>query len=604
MSYMHNIAHRRLSQTRRRISMSEDKDWLQHWLPYPYIDTLYDHTKFLSPTQPIASFPVENYPVAKVAVIGAGAGGMVAAYELLRAGVQPVVIEATDRIGGRTWSEYFEDQNDSAPPVWAEMGAMRVPLSQKLFWYYADQFGAQKGNFPDPGVAPTLLYYQNQPYEWRPADSPINPPPGPFTEINKAFAKYAMRYALKIWEPWYNHGGDPDWDKVREIWQGYIDQYREMSVYDAMRKGIRSWGDEQLNAFSALGVGSGGFGTLYRVSNLELLRNVINEWEVGQQLIVGWKDANENITPTGINGLTQMFYKQLAQWPSGQTVSLESLNAVKFKSKVTRIERHKTSQQFRVYWIDKATNQECTDTFAAVIVAVSTRSMEIDIGMTLPTGNEVDLGSENIKDALRNLFHTASSKMLIRTASKFWLDGQGNPRADIPQSIQTDELPRGIYCLDYPHTTEGVVIVSYTWGDDSSKISVVEPGERFRKFKEVLERICPPFAENLIPKNGERDILNVDWEMTEHYYGAFKLQLPGQDHLIQAAYYHFLNALDPASDPGVYLVGDSVSWSGGWVEGALQTGVNAACAVAKRLGGSLSADSPLSQNPNLYQYTQ
>lgn len=602
MSYMHNIPYRRLSRTR-RLSMPKDKDWLQHWLPYPYIDTLYDHTKFLSPTQPIASFSVENYPVGKVAVIGAGAGGMVAAYELLRAGIQPVVIEATDRIGGRTWSEYFENQNDDSPPIWAEMGAMRVPLSQKLFWYYADQFGAQKGNFPDPGVAPTLLYYQNKPYVWQPSNSPINPAPGPFTKISNVFSKFALRHALKVWEPWYNNGGDPDWEQVRAVWQHYIDEYREMSVYDAMRKGIRSWGDAQLNAFSALGVGSGGFGTLYRVSHLELLRNVINEWEVAQQLIVGWKDTNQKFTPTGINGLTEMFYRQPVQWSTGQTVSLEALNAVKLNSKVTRIERDGTSKQFRVHWTDKTTSQEQTETFAAVIVAVSTRSMEIDIGMTLPAGEEVNLGSDDLNNALRNLFHTASSKMLIRTTSKFWLDAQGNPRPDIPQSIQTDELPRGVYCLDYPHTKEGVVIVSYTWGDDSSKISVVEPAERFRRFKEVLGRICPPFAENLIPANGERDLLNVDWEMAEHYYGAFKLQLPGQDRLVQAAYYHFLNALDPALDPGVYLVGDSVSWSGGWVEGALQTGVNAACAVAKRLGGSLRADSPLSQDQNLYRYT-
>src|SRR5512134_4024713 len=50
--------------------------------PFPYVDTLYEYTKFLDPTQPIASFPTDAYPVAKVAVIGAGAGGMVAAYEL------------------------------------------------------------------------------------------------------------------------------------------------------------------------------------------------------------------------------------------------------------------------------------------------------------------------------------------------------------------------------------------------------------------------------------------------------------------------------------------------------------------------------------------
>jgi tryptophan 2-monooxygenase len=243
------------------------------------------------------------------------------------------------------------------------------------------------------------------------------------------------------------------------------------------------------------------------------------------------------------------------------------------------------------------------DTFAAVVVAVSTRSMEIDIGLSLPTGDDVNLGDADLKDAMRNLFHTGSSKMLIRTGTKFWLDQDGNQRPDIPQTIQTDELPRGVYCLNYPHTQQGVVIVSYTWGDDSTKLASVEPVRRFARFKEVLARICPPFADNLVPANGERDIFNVDWESAEHYYGAFKLQLPGQDRLVQDAYYQYLSVLKPESDPGVYLVGDSVSWSGGWVEGALQTGVNAACAVARRLGGSLAKGSPLKQNPKLYTYT-
>ena len=370
-----------------------------------------------------------------------------------------------------------------------------------------------------------------------------------------------------------------------------------------VREGISGWGEEQLNAFSALGVGSGGFGTLYRVGALELLRNVINEWEIDQQLIIGWGNESSQKFLTGINGLTQMFHDQTVTWRNGQTVSLAGLNAVSLNSTVTRIERDPLSQRLNVFWTDRNTGQESMATFAAVIVAVSTRSMEIELGMTLPSGHEVNLRSQEINNAMRNLFHTASSKMVIRTAAKFWLDEQGKPRSDIPQTIQTDELPRGVYCLDYPHTNEGVVIVSYTWGDDSSKLSVVEPMERYGKFKEVLSRICPPFAENLIPARGERDIFNVDWEVSEHYYGAFKLQLPGQDHLVQAAYYQFLSVLDPATDPGVYLAGDSVSWSGGWVEGALQTGVNAACAVAKRLGGNLTANSPLSQNRNLYNYS-
>ena len=70
---------------------------------------------------------------------------------------------------------------------------------------------------------------------------------------------------------------------------------------------------------------------------------------------------------------------------------------------------------------------------------------------------------------------------------------------------------------------------------------------------------------------------------------------------MQTAYYQFLTANDSTQDTGVYLAGDGVSWSGGWTEGAMHTGLNAACAVIQRLGGTLYPNSPLTQEI-LYAY--
>ena len=74
------------------------------------------------------------------------------------------------------------------------------------------------------------------------------------------------------------------------------------------------------------------------------------------------------------------------------------------------------------------------------------------------------------------------------------------------------------------------------------------------------------------------------------------------DSNLQAAYFQFQTCLRGAEDTGVYLAGDSVSWSGGWVEGALQTGLNAACAAAHRCDVDVIGGSPLSQNDSLYKY--
>ncbi|MFT4128408.1 MAG: NAD(P)-binding protein, partial [Gordonia sp. (in: high G+C Gram-positive bacteria)] len=67
----------------------------------------------------------------EVAVIGAGMAGMVAAYELMRLGLRPVVYEP-DRIGGRLRSEPFVP----GEPEIAELGGMRFPISSRSFFHY------------------------------------------------------------------------------------------------------------------------------------------------------------------------------------------------------------------------------------------------------------------------------------------------------------------------------------------------------------------------------------------------------------------------------------------------------------------------------------
>lgn len=81
----------------------------------------------------------------EVAVIGAGLSGMVAAYELLKLGLKPVVYEA-DQIGGRMRSVAF----DGHPGVVAEMGAMRFPPSSTTLFHYLDEVGLQTTPFPNP----------------------------------------------------------------------------------------------------------------------------------------------------------------------------------------------------------------------------------------------------------------------------------------------------------------------------------------------------------------------------------------------------------------------------------------------------------------------
>ena len=86
-----------------------------------------------------------------VIVLGAGIAGLVAAYELQRAGYQVTVLEARDRVGGRVWTvrggdriEHIGRPDQRAAfdrGLYFNAGAARIPSSHHLILDYARRFG-------------------------------------------------------------------------------------------------------------------------------------------------------------------------------------------------------------------------------------------------------------------------------------------------------------------------------------------------------------------------------------------------------------------------------------------------------------------------------
>lgn len=527
-----------------------------------FVDILYDYQAFLD-AGPIGTAPG---PMAgEVCIIGAGPAGLCAGYELLRAGVAPTILEAGDRIGGRNWSRHFTGPNGVQESALAEMGAMRFPTSSRLLWHYATgTFGLKAmDDFPDPGAVDTLLWVQGKKIPWQ-AGTADTPPP-PFDQIAKDWDGFIESLTAPLMKAWANG------DKARVVaeWQSLIDRYTNMSFYEALVQGLPQWNAEDLYLFGALGIGSGGFGPLYSIGFLEILRLVVNQLEVDQRGII-----------EGISALDQGFYRHAVPF-GGSSASLESLDAVKLKSRVVSILRDPVDGRYRVAW--QTGGRTVTHSFNSVIAATTTPAMQM-MGLGLdgvPGGSVLDGPNEN--EAVRGLHMTQSSKLFIRTATKFWKN------SDLPQNIQTDQLPRGVYCLDYPQTDNGVVLVSYTWEDDSQKLQSLGAEDRFRILRDQLAVAVPDFAAALDPVNGE--ILSIDWQNDSDMHGAFKLNLPGQEANNEAVFFQFQQT--DADKPALILAGDGVSWSGGWVEGALQTGLQAACAALKSVGGKVRAGSPL-----------
>ncbi|MEJ8853240.1 FAD-dependent oxidoreductase [Variovorax robiniae] len=252
--------------------------------------------------------------------------------------------------------------------------------------------------------------------------------------------------------------------------------------------------------------------------------------------------------------------------------------------------------------------------YDAAVIATTTRAMQMDMNITEPptvapgqagqgapgTGAQVSPITNDQATAVQDLHLMNSSKLFVLCSSQFW-----NDNANCPQNIQTDGLAHGLYCLGYPGSKYGVVLISYTWGDDSTKlIAVTDRNERLQ----ILLRSLSPYASDpgmnaflsglnstLLPQYTTM----IDWQMQPQYYGAFKLNYPGQDVMNQDLYNQALT-----TTRRVFLAGDSVGWCGGWIEGALQTGVNAAAAAVNALAGAnaLFPNNPMTQSRNLYNY--
>ena len=79
----------------------------------------------------------------RVVIVGAGVAGLVAGYELKRAGHTPVILEAQQRVGGRLYTlrDPFTDG------LYAEVGGMRIPRAHKLTMAYIDKFNLPTDDF-------------------------------------------------------------------------------------------------------------------------------------------------------------------------------------------------------------------------------------------------------------------------------------------------------------------------------------------------------------------------------------------------------------------------------------------------------------------------
>lgn len=518
------------------------------YTPWQFPENPFDYVKLIDSTEGIGNVPKNKIGI-KIGIIGAGCSGLCAAYELMKVGLHPVIYESsknhdgTIRIGGRAYTYRFPGD----PNSFAELGAMRIPFVNKTLRYYMDKFNIDYTQpFPDPLTVPTTLYFKGKKF-FIPLGGAL---PDFVQNASDAWNELINPLVEKILRVWENS------ELRNKQWQEYVDEYANKSFYQVLNENGLS--KKEIKDFGSLGLGTGGFDSLYYISFIEILRLTVCQWEKDQRLIKG-----------GVAQIPENFWVNQRECQHWGISSVSQLNDNKPFGAVKEIYSPlNPSDKVSVTDIDGNTEK-----YDAVIVTCSLRALEMGIKVNRRTF------SDEVWSAIQNIHMTRSGKIFIRTREAFWKNKA--PESTVNCTI-TDEAIRGAYLFDFDNTSSGVICMSYTWEDSSTKFHALSENERIMKCISILKKI---YGQDYI-SNQLAESISFYWEHAKGYNGAFKLNYPGQ-YEDQSVLFHQPVSPSPEMHNGVFLAGETTSWAGGWIEGAIYSGLDASMAVIKRLGGKI-----------------
>ncbi len=511
----------------------------------------------------LGKVPAERHGT-EVAVIGAGIAGLLSAFELMKMGLKPVVYEA-GRLGGRLRSVPFE----GAEGVIAELGAMRFPVSSTTFYHYLAMAGLETKPFPNPlspATPSTVIDLEGEPiYVEKPEDLPRI-----FKEVEAAWNE-ALEHGAQF-SAMQDAMRRRDVAKVKAIWNSLIPIWDERSFYgfiatsDAFAR--RSYRHREI--FGQVGFGTGGWDTDFPNSMLEILRVVYTDQDSHQRLVVG-----------GVEQLPRRLWKMApdhaVHWPSG--TSLDALHGGGPRPGVARIARDDDDGKFLITdrWGD-------TRRFDAVVCTCQTWLMSTTIE------TEERLFPQKLWMAMDRTHYMQSSKTFVMVDRPFWNSRDAKTGRYVMSQTLSDRLTRGTYLFDNGPDKPAVICLSYTWMGDALKVLPFGKEKRVKLMLDALQKVYPRLD---IAKHIIGDPITVSWEADPDSLGAFKGNLPGHYRYQRRMFCHFKEQKDlPPAQRGLFLAGDDISWTAAWVEGAVQSALNAVWGVVDFLGGKAPKENP------------
>jgi monoamine oxidase len=482
-----------------------------------------------------------------VTILGGGIAGIVAAHELERVGFGVRLLEARARTQGRIRTHRFEDG------TYGELGPMRIPIHHDLTRHYIAQCGLS--------LRPFVTAHQN-------LDG--------FYDIAGVVTR--MRTARRDLYSRFDLSAQQRDDEIPPKMLGRAVSDVVEGLTDAERESLRSphLVSDRLRALDSLPMGeflrqrcgadaaeligaASGLETMFDRSTMMLLRDAL----------VGSGDGFDEI----VGGLDRLPEALTARLLHTEIVTHAAVAAIRGRDdgRVDLVVRRE----------DGTTAVETPEVVLCTIPFAVLRRLDIDSAFSRPKLR-----------AIRNLGYMSSTKVLLHTRERVWESRDGI----VGGASQSDRVWRAAY---YPSDNAvaaeaavpaearfntmygayeggrfvaadptvsagpGVLLGSYTWGQDARRLGSVTAADRADVVTRDLARLHPALAEDGMV-DGHASIF---WDRDRWAAGSFSEPGPG-DHTNLYA-----DAIAP--DGPVHFAGEHCSTDPGWIQGAIASSLDA-----------------------------
>jgi monoamine oxidase len=446
----------------------------------------------------------------KVLILGAGIAGLVAAYELSKAGYQVDILEASERIGGRSLTLRHGDvvdeignrqvcQFDDEPHLYMEAGPARIPAYHTNILEYCRELGVA-----------LQTYNNSNPAAWAQFDKINGGERVRQRELQTDARGFITELLSKsISEQWLDDSlSELDGDRLLEFLTRFGDLNSDHQYAGSSRSGYAN------NGLMAEGL-------LLEPHGIEEI--VASDfWRIGMNFS---QAASQSSVLVPVGGMDKILDAFVAKLP----------NVIQTNSRVVDIrtsDSNVTVQYQNKGQMHTSRADYCLNSIPGQILAGVANNFDSEFQKTLETRPRGKL-----------------SKIGLQMNNRFWeKEGIYGGNSWTGQDITQIMYPSHGY-----HQNKGVVIGGYIYsGAINDKVMSMSAEQRIEMAKRQGEKVHPGYA------NAVENGVSVAWYRMNHILGCTARNHPG-------AVQHVLQAPQGRH----YLIGDQAAHHSGWQESAV-----------------------------------